>query len=244
LVFQKTEEILIHARKINPLNTDHSANLARFYKSWSTRVASDLGAEGLTAAQQTTLTNQYNMLLQQSEENYKIALTLSPNNPIIWNELAQLYAIDIGDELKFQQTISKSLEVDDEFEQTWMLLGDIRSSQGDLAGAAAAYQKSLEISNNCTVRRVLGTLQAQQSLWAEAATTLEEAVEKCPTSSELWDIYRVQAIAYANLGQLEAALQTASLSLQAAPEAQKAAIEQLITQLQAQLTPAETPQQP
>lgn len=243
-IFLKTEEILNDARKINPLNTDHSANLARFYKSWAARIANDLSAEGLTPAQQTALANQYDKLLQQSEDNYEIALTLSPNNPIIWNELAQLYAIDFQDELKFRQTISTSLEVDDRFEQTWMLLGDIRSSQGDLAGAVAAYQESLEIKNNCTVRRVLGTLQAQQDLWAEAAVTLEEAVEKCSTSSELWDIYRVQAIAYANLGQIEVALQTAALSLQAAPEAQKEAVQQLIAQLQGQSTPVETPQQP
>lgn len=244
LIFRKTEEILVHAREINPLNTDHSANLARFYKSWAARIASDRSAEGLTAAQQTALQNQYDALLRQSEENYKIALTLSPNNPIIWNELAQLYAIDYGDDIKFQQTIDKSLEVDVEFEQTWMLIGDMRSSKGDMTGAVAAYQRSLEISNNCTVRRVIGTLQAQQSLWAEAAVTLEEAVEKCPTSSELWDIYRVQAIAYANLGQVEAALQTASLALQAAPEAQKATVEQLIAQLQGQFQPVESTPQP
>ncbi len=199
--------------------------------------------EGLTTAQQTTLANRYERLLQQSEENYKIALTLSPNNPIIWNELAQLYAIDMGDDLKFRQTISTSLEVDERFEQTWMLLGDIRSSQGDLAGAVEAYQKSLNISNNCLVRRVIGTLLAQQGLWVDAVSSLEEAVGKCPDSSELWDIYRVQAIAYANL-QVEAALQTAMLSLQTAPEAQKEAIQQLIAQLQGQATPTETPQQP
>jgi len=244
VIFLKTEEILNHARKINPLNTDHSSNLARFYKSWAARVANDLNVEGLTPAQQTALANQYDGLLQQSEENYEIALTLSPNNPIIWNELAQLYATDYADELKFRQTISKSLEVDDRFEQTWMLLGDIRSSQGDLAGAISAYQESLEIRNNCTVRRVIGTLQAQQNLWAEAAVTLAEATEKCTTSSELWDIYRIQAIAYANLGQVETALQTAELSLQAAPEAQKEAVQQLITQLQGQPAPDETPQQP
>ncbi len=243
-IFLKTEEILNHARKINPLNTDHSANLARFYKSWAARIASEMQTEGLTAAQQTTLATQYERLLQQAEENYKIALTLSPNNPIIWNELAQLYAIDMGDDLKFRQTISTSLQVDEGFEQTWMLLGDIRSSQGDLPGAVEAYQKSLEITNNCMVRRVLGTLQAQQGLWVDTITSLDEAVEKCPESSELWDIYRVQAIAYYNLGQLEAALQTATLSLQAAPEAQKEAIQQLIAQLQGQAAPTETPQQP
>ncbi len=243
-IFLKTEEILNHARKINPLNTDHSANLARFYKSWAARIANEMRTEGLTTAQQTTLANRYERLLQQSEENYKIALTLSPNNPIIWNELAQLYAIDMGDDLKFRQTISTSLEVDERFEQTWMLLGDIRSSQGDLAGAVEAYQKSLNISNNCLVRRVIGTLLAQQGLWVDAVSSLEEAVGKCPDSSELWDIYRVQAIAYANLGQVEAALQTAMLSLQTAPEAQKEAIQQLIAQLQGQATPTETPQQP
>jgi tetratricopeptide (TPR) repeat protein/energy-converting hydrogenase Eha subunit A len=240
-IFRKTEEILNSARKINPLNTDHSANLARFYKSWAARVANDLRAEGLTTTQQMALTNQYETLLQQSEENYKIALMLSPNNPIIWNELAQLYAIDFGDDLRFRETISKSLAIDDRFEQTWMLLGDLRSGQGDLAGAVEAYQKSLEIRNNCTVWRVMGTLQAQQNLWAEAAASLQDAVEKCPTSSELWDIYRVQAIAYANLGQVDTALQTAALALQNAPEAQKEAVEQLIAQLEGQFTPAETP---
>ncbi len=240
-IFLKTEEILTHARKINPLNTDHSANLARFYKSWAARVASDMSAEGLTTAQQATLTNQYDKLLQQAEENYKIALTLSPNNPIIWNELAQLYAIDFGDDLKFQETISTSLAVDEGFEQTWMLLGDMRSSKGDLAGAVAAYQKSLEIRDNCTVRRVLGTLQAQQTLWADAVVTLEEAVDKCPQASDLWDIYRVLAIAYANQGRLPEALETASLALEAAPASQQALIQQLIEQLQVQSTPVESP---
>ncbi|HOU15914.1 MAG TPA: tetratricopeptide repeat protein [Anaerolineae bacterium] len=239
-IFRKTEEILKQARQINPLNTDHSANLARFYKSWAARVASEMSAEGITAAQQTTLKAQYDKLLQQSEENYKIALTLSPNNPIIWNELAQLYAIDFGDDLKFQQTISTSLQVDVGFEQTWMLLGDMRSSKGDLAGAVAAYQESLKIRNNCTVRRVLGTLQAQQTLWADAAATLEEAVEKCAQASDLWDMYRVLAITYANLGRLPEALQTANLALAAAPTEQQPAVQQLIEQLQAQLTPPES----
>lgn len=238
-ILQKTEKVLKHARALNPLNTDHSANLARFYKSWATRVRAEMRAEGLTDAQKAALNQQYQTLLQQSLENYQIALTLSPHNPIIWNELAQLYGMDYGDTLKFQETISKSLEVDNGFEQTWMLLGDMRSSQGDLAGAAKAYQKSLEIKNNCTVRRVLGTLQAQQSLWQDAITTLNETIEKCPDFRELWDVYRVLTIAYANQGQTAEALQAASRALELAPENQKSVVQQLIDQLQQQLTPAE-----
>ena len=180
--------------------------------------------------------------MQQSLENYEIALILSPHNPIIWNELAQLYAIDFGDELKFQETISRSLEVDDEFEQTWMLIGDMRSSKGDLQGAVTAYEQSLEIRDNCTVRRVIGTLQAQQALWPDATAILIEAIDRCATSPELWDMYRVLAIAYANTGQGNEAFDAAAQALETAPDDQKPAIEQLIEQLQQQLAPAPSPQ--
>ncbi len=95
-------------------------------------------------------------LLEQSRQAYEVALTLSPNNPILWNELAQLYAIDLGDQARFETTIAHSLMIDDAFEQTWMLLGDLRSTQGDIPGAIDAYQRSLEIRENCTVRRVVG----------------------------------------------------------------------------------------
>lgn len=230
-VFLKTEQVLIYARELNPLNTDHSANLARFYKSWAARIAMDLSAEGLTDDRRTTLNAQYQALLERSLAEYKTALILSPHNPIIWNELAQLYAIDLKDEAKFQETITKSLAIDVDFEQTWMLLGDMRSSKGDIDGAIAAYQRSLDVSNNCTVRRVIGTLHAQQSRWEEAAENLELAVEKCASSDELWEMYRVLAITYANLGRGVDAVQFAQQSLALAPEAQKSVVQQLLDQL-------------
>ena len=248
--------MLTHARQLNPLNTDHSANLARFYKSWAVRVRTDMGIEGLTETEKASLNSQYETLLRQSLENYEIALTLSPNNPILWNELAQLYGLDYGDDAKFQETIDKSLEVDDEYEQTWMLLGDMYSTKGDLASAAEAYARSLEIKNNCTVRRVLGTLKAQQAelakqeqqaldvqqtLWADATATLNTAIEKCPNYNELWDIYRVLSIAYANQGQGPQAFQTGAQALELAPEEQKPALQQLLDQVQQQFAPATQP---
>jgi tetratricopeptide (TPR) repeat protein len=230
-VFYKTEQVLTHARGLNPLNTDHSANLARFYKSWAARIMIESSVEGLTADQQDKLNEKYQDLLEKSLGEYKTALILSPNNPMIWNELAQLYAIDFKDDIKFQETISKSLEVDVDFEQTWMLLGDMRSTNGDIDGAISAYERSLEITNNCTVRRVIGTLHAQQSRWLEAAQTLEFAAEKCPNSKELWEMYRILAIAYANLGRGVEAVQMAQQSYVLAPESQKEVVQQLLDQL-------------
>ena len=239
-LFEKTEVVLTHARELNPLNTDHSANLARFYKSWAARVELDLQAEDLSDAQRTALQSQRRALLQKALENYELALTLSPNNPIIWNEKAQLYAIDLNDMGQFFETITQSLAVDEGFEQTWMLLGDMYSSQGNLEGAVEAYAHSLEITNNCTVRRVMGTLQAQQGAWDDAIETLELALEKCASSADVWDYQRILAIAYANVGRGAEALQMAQQALDRAPDAQKPVVQQLIDSLTTSLMPPET----
>ncbi len=245
-IFQETEKILTHAREINPLNTDHSANLARFYKSWAARIASDLRDPNLSDEEKARLKQQRDDLLEKSLENYHIALTLSPHNPIIWNELAQLYAIDFGDMVKFNETITKSLQVDPDFETTWMLLGDMRSSHNDIPGAIDAYKHSLAIKKwsrgssrqeRCTVMRVLGTLQAQEKLWDDSVATLSDAVDYCARANDLWEMYRVLAIAYANQGHNDLALQAATQALSLAPENNKDAIQQLINSLQ-------QPQQP
>jgi tetratricopeptide (TPR) repeat protein len=231
-IFLRTEEVLKEAREINPLNTDHSANLARFYKSWAARTSSLLNDESLSETRRSDLQAQRATLLDLSLENYRKALTLSPNNPILWNELAQLYAVDIGDQEKFQETIDQSLEVDDEFEQTWMLLGDLRSSRGDIDGAIEAYRKSLEVQESCDVRRVVGTLLTQQSSFEEAQTFLTSSLDMCQDYRQRWEMYRVLAYASANLGRTQEAMEAAMLALQLAPENQKPVVQQLIDQLQ------------
>ncbi len=231
-IFLRTEEVLKQAREINPLNTDHSANLARFYKSWAARVSILLNDESLSETRRSDLRAKRATLLDLSLESYQEALTLSPNNPILWNELAQLYAVDIGDQEKFQETIDRSLAVDDEFEQTWMLLGDLRSSRGDLEGAIEAYRRSLEIRESCDVRRVVGTLLTQQASFEEAQAFLTSSLAMCADYGQRWEMYRVLAYASANLGRNQEALEAAMLALQLAPENQKPAVQQLIDQLQ------------
>ena len=244
--FRQTEAILQEAREINPLNTDHSANLARFYKSWAARLAADMRNEELSEAQRTELAQQQDELLEKSLENYNIALTLSPNNAILWNEKAQLYAMDLNDMQKFQETISKSLEIDPEFGTTWMLLGDMSSSTGDRDQAIHAYEKALEFSSRserCTIRRVLGTLHAQGENWGDATRTLEDAIEECGATRYAWEMYRVLAISYANQGQGAEALQAAQQALELAPENQQDQIQQLIETLQTPVGP-EAPEVP
>ncbi len=247
--FDETERVLLHARELNPLNTDHSANLARFYKSWAARVAMDMRAPDLTEAELADLAAQREALLEKSQENYETALMLSPNNPIIWNELAQLYASDMNDMVMFHEIITQSLQVDPDFEQTWMLLGDMRSTQGDADGAIEAYQMALEaprrsFPQHCTVRQVLGTLQVQHGKWDDALDTLTLAVERCARDRSAWELYRLLAIVYSNIDDIDAARDAANQALMLAPEAQQATMQQLVDSLEPQVIPVEPEPEP
>ena len=222
--FYRTEEILLQAREIAPLNTDHSANLARFYRSWAARA---------------TIPEHRETLLRAAETNYRQALLLSPNNPMLWNELAILYAFDLQDQPAYQRTIAHSLALDPGFEQTWSLSADVKANiDRDLRGAIADYSQVLVLKpQECTVRRVLGNLQLQEELWSDATQLLEETVEYCPQMNDLWDIYRMWAIAIYYQGDTAQALTLADRALMLAPESQRTAVEQLVAFLQQQPNP-------
>ncbi len=221
--FQLTLEVLTKARELNPLNTDHSANLARFYRTWAAAVGD--------AQQRETL-------LAKAEEEYRVALMLSPHNVILWNELAILRAFDEHDLVGFREAISRSLELDPAFETTWMIIGDVRLNiEKDTAGAIEAYQRALEIKPKlCNVRYVLGSLLIQQNAWAEAATELSETVEYCPNAAELWDIYRMLGVAYYYQGDLQDARQAAQMAMSLVPpgdEAKRNMVEELLKAIEA-----------
>ena len=218
-IFNITEGVLKEAREINPLNTDHSANLARFYRSWGSLV-SDAGRR--------------EELLSKSRENYYKALTLSPNNAILWNELAILNAFELNDPIAFREAISQSLELDPDFEQTWMTLGDVRVNVlDDASGAIEAYKEAIAITpKNCRVRHTLGSLQIQENRWGPAVETLEAVFEHCPNASYLWDVYRLLAVSFYYQEQPDQALQLANEALRLAPDEQKQVVEQLIAAIQ------------
>ncbi len=139
----------------------------------------------------------------------------------------------MGDEEGFWRRINHSLEVDDGFEQTWLILGDVRAMKGDLPGAAEAYRKALEIVPRMPqVWNALARIYLQQGQNDQAVEALNRSLELEPTGAWAWDAHRLLAIAYYQMGLPEMALAEAQTALQMAPEDQKPAIEQLIGQLQ------------
>jgi tetratricopeptide (TPR) repeat protein len=253
-----TEQTLNRARELNPLNTDHSANLARMYRTWA-EMTSDAEARQI--------------LIQRSLDNYAIATSLSRRHAILWNEWALLY-LYMGDFEHAQETISHSLELDPDYDQTWTIqadlyvaqnrideaveayeralelqpkqtevwlrLGDMYMNQNQLEKATGAYEQALELNPNQTrVWRVVGSVYAQLGRLDDAIAALQRALELAPEASDAWDTHRILAIVYSQVGRNDMALFHAETALQLAPEDQKPGLQELVAQLQAMLEGAQ-----
>jgi len=258
-VMRETEQVLLRAREINPLNTDHSANLARMYRRWA-----DMSSDETTR----------NIFLQQSSRNYEIATSLSPQNTILWNEWAMLYFFGLGDVESYQRTLEHSLELDSGFDQTWMMCGDVNRQRGALDEAVACYKQALELSPKALqVWIALGETYRAMEKWDDAIAALEHALELSPSSgnvwraladthigaqrwneaiaaleqvvtleqnaSDLWNIYSLLSQLYAQTGRSSQAIVYANRALESAPENQRPALEDLLAQLQSAGTPEE-----
>jgi tetratricopeptide (TPR) repeat protein len=250
-VLGETEETLIEAREINPLNTDHSANLARMYRTWA-----QLATDAETRLEMT----------QRASENYAVATRLSPQNAILWNEWGLLY-LAAGQFEEAQKKIAHSLELDPGFDQTWTIqadlyanqnmiadaleaygraleidprqtdvwlrVGDIHRQQKDFEEAAEAYEQALQLRpNDVQVWRVLGSVYAQIGQPERGIQALDRALELAPEDQDAWDTHRMLAILYSQVGEQDQAIDHAERALQDAPEKQQAGLEELLAQLQ------------
>lgn len=164
-IYRAAHAVLVGAQRLNPLNTDHSANLARLLRAWAFAGAAT-PAEMTDAARLREIlaanpasVNQSRLL--RSIDYYRQALALSPNNAGLWNELATVQSIQ-GDLAGARATIERSLAVDDRYYPTHVLLGDVLSAGNDLQAALAAYKKAAEISpKNLVVLSSLGVAGAE-----------------------------------------------------------------------------------
>jgi tetratricopeptide (TPR) repeat protein len=218
-VMRETEQTLYQAREVNPLNTDHSANLARMYRRWA-----DFASDEETRRE----------LLRKSAENYAIATMLSPQNAILWNEWTMLNYYGIGDMAEYERTLSISLELDPEFDQTWLVCGDTNRQQGNLEEAARCYEEALDLNpRSAQVWRMIGDTYIALQEWDKAIDALTMTVELQPNASDIWRIHQVLAQLYNQVGDNIQAVVYAQMALDLAPDDEKAQLEALKAQLEA-----------
>lgn len=137
--------VLEYARSLNPLNTDHSANLARLHRRWADLKASD------PAARQKEL--------ETSAEYYRQATQLSPNNAQLWNEwaLVTMAMADLArsgnDTAKAdayladaQAKLDHSLELDALYDQTYMIRGQLARAEGNAEEAQKMFAEASKLN--------------------------------------------------------------------------------------------------
>jgi tetratricopeptide (TPR) repeat protein len=204
-LLQSARTILLQARHVNPLNTDHSANLGRLYKNWA-----DLATDNQERAE----------LLEKSIGYYNQASTLSPQNTIVWNELATVYLYQEGDIDKAREIIQHSLSLDDQYDQTYMIKGDAYLRETEmLSQQLAAKQQELtsaaEEAKPAIEAEVARLKTQQEDNLASAIASYEQALEINPA---LMNVYTTVAGAYERLGRLDEAIATLTRAAEANPK--------------------------
>jgi tetratricopeptide (TPR) repeat protein len=234
LIAQAADD-LKKAQVINPLNTDHTANLARLYSLWSTY---------------TTDPSLREQRAMESDEFFSKAVILSPKNARLWDEWAVHKQNILKDPEAGFENLQRALEIDPYYDWTYGLLGDYyarsitEASNSDskvkqeiLVLASDYYSKALSLSDESSVQLRysyaigMAGIQAQLENYDQATTAYIQALDIWPDNPEAWKVNIILARIYAQKGDAYLALGYAQKALVSAPEDQREGIQNLIAQL-------------
>ncbi|MFZ2489070.1 MAG: hypothetical protein WAZ19_13240 [Anaerolineae bacterium] len=211
---RQAEQSLIAARGLNPMNTDHSANLSRLNLAWAQMMQGD------ERAQRTQL----------ALDNYAITTQLSPNAAHLHNEYAGAYQF-AGDLDNALMQYQKSLSLDPLYVETYRRLGDFyrATQQNDLA--ISTYEKGLEIApRDVALHSLLGYLYSQVN---ESQKAIEQNLIVLDLRPNDASALRNLTVLYSETGDKAAALRYAQAALEVTTdEDDRAALQTLIQQLQ------------
>ncbi len=211
---ERARQILEEARRLNPLNTDHSANLARLYRTWAGMTSDPAKRE---------------QLLKRSLEYYNEATTLSPHNAQLFNEWGLVYVLR-GEADEALEKYQISLSLDQKFEQTYLHLSNLYLNQKRYDEAAEASRRIIELKpENVQAHSALGYIYSQQGKLEEA---VQENLEVLKIAPRDYASHKNLAILYQQLGLLPKALEEAKIALGSAPDNEKAALQNFISQLE------------
>ncbi len=206
-LLRAAETVLLDAQHVNPLNTDHTANLARLYRTWADLVAADPA--------------QRQEMLDKSIDMYNKAVMLSPNAAHLWNERGNAFAAD-GDDTEALASYEKSLSIDKLFDQTYLLMADVFERTGQADKLAPLLEQGVEMFTQANVPSAaaqllsyLSVAQARQGDLAGAVTTNKRLLELMPGNAAA---LRNLAILARDQGKPDEALQWLNQALTSAAQ--------------------------
>jgi tetratricopeptide (TPR) repeat protein len=231
-LIREAETDLRKAQAINPLNTDHTANLARLYSLWASY------SEGSTRTEKAELSSNY----------FSKAVKLSPKNARLWDEWGLLLLNLLQKPDDAFERLSRSKEIDPEYHWTYGLLGDYYSQQSRLVDNEPAKKEALQraVENyseaftlpapgepqaHFSYALALGNVYTQLLDFPSAIDAYQKSIDSAPSGAEIWRIEEVIANLFLETGDGSSALIHAQNALSHAPDDQKDRLEQMVQQL-------------
>jgi tetratricopeptide (TPR) repeat protein/O-antigen ligase len=220
--FEEALNALRDARELNPLNTDHTANMARLYRTWG-EVDSDPASKVEKLKQALTF--------------YRQATQLSPNNAQLHNELGLTYYM-LGDMERALERYRHSLTLDDRYIQTYLLMGDVYLRSQRWEEAIDIYNEALEIqAGNVQTWSALGYAYSQMEEYDKAIAANRRVLDAAPND---YSTLKNLAILSNQTADYGSALDYARQALAIAPNQEKPVIESFIQQMEERLEEAKS----
>ena len=222
-LLRAAETVLVEAQRVNPLNTDHTANLARLYRTWA-----DLAVDDAATRQ---------AMLDASLAMYATAITLSPNAAHLWNERGNAF-LAAGQNDAALAAFEHSLSLDELFDQTYLLLADFFERTGQTDRLRAILNQGIEIfgaRGNAAVTgqllSYLGVIEAREGDLNAAAAANQKLLELLPGNLQALRNLAIIARDQGNVEQALAYTQEAIAASSAASPEEAAGIHQLAAEL-------------
>ena len=213
-LLDQAEAVLLRARDLNPLNTDHTANLARFYFARA-------GMSSDPAERQ--------MFLEEALEYFAQAISLSPNNARLRDEYA-IALFQVGRAEEALEQLQISLELDDTFYLTYLYLADYYRLQEAWEQAVIYYQEALKRQPNDV--RILSGLAFTYARLGDVENAIRYNLQVLQQRPQDFATLRNLAILYREQGNVVEALRYAQRALTVAPPNEQEPIRALVQQLQ------------
>ena len=215
--FNESLESLEQARQLNPLNTDHTANLARIHRTWA-----ESDPEGASRDEK----------LQQALDYYEQATKLSPHNAQLFNEWGLIYYL-LGEFDKALEKLDESLILDDRFTQTYLLMGEVYLARKDWRQMILVHEQATALNPRLVQGwSSIGYAYSQLQEFDKAIEANLRVVEIAPDD---YGTLKNIAILYSETNQTQKALSYAKRAIAVAPEKDKPTLETFTKRLQAQL---------
>ena len=214
--FSKALEELEKARELNPLNTDHTANIARLYRTWG-----EMESDGKKRREK----------FEQSLEYYEEAHQLSPHNAQIINEWGLVLHL-LGDLDLAMDKYDESLALDPEYEQTYVLIGDVYFAREEWAQALASLEKAVALDKKLVY--AWSRASYAYSKLGEMDKAIDANLQVLKVAPKDYVTLKNLSLLYSQENQPTDALAYAERALKVAPEAEKTAMENFVNQLKSQ----------